>query len=183
MQENKCRKYLLFILLWADSLKRVFFSKMTYRRDSFSSERYPLFSVTTGYGSEIFQKKSDLNKIFESKSQKRTNTHVLPQLKALNFQLKQHKSHEKNNRILLYLTHSCIPFSGRTQKRHRRHCNGAGSFKTLVAAAKAAGLVDTLKGEGPFTVFAPPTRLSASCPNARLILSSSPRTNTNSLLF
>ncbi len=32
---------------------------------------------------------------------------------------------------------------------------GAGSFKTLVAAAKAAGLVDTLKGEGPFTVFAP----------------------------
>lgn len=32
---------------------------------------------------------------------------------------------------------------------------GAGSFKTLVAAVKAAGLVDALKGEGPFTVFAP----------------------------
>jgi transforming growth factor-beta-induced protein len=32
---------------------------------------------------------------------------------------------------------------------------GAGSFNTLVAAVKAAGLVDTLKGEGPFTVFAP----------------------------
>ncbi len=31
----------------------------------------------------------------------------------------------------------------------------AGSFKTLAAAATAAGLVDTLKGEGPFTVFAP----------------------------
>ena len=31
----------------------------------------------------------------------------------------------------------------------------AGQFKTLVAAAKAAGLVETLKGEGPFTVFAP----------------------------
>lgn len=31
----------------------------------------------------------------------------------------------------------------------------AGSFKTLVAAVKAAELVDTLKGEGPFTVFAP----------------------------
>jgi uncharacterized surface protein with fasciclin (FAS1) repeats len=30
-----------------------------------------------------------------------------------------------------------------------------GSFRTLVAAVKAAGLVDTLKGEGPFTVFAP----------------------------
>ncbi len=31
----------------------------------------------------------------------------------------------------------------------------AGSFNTLVAAVKAAGLVETLKGEGPFTVFAP----------------------------
>ena len=31
----------------------------------------------------------------------------------------------------------------------------AGKFKTLVAAVKAAGLVETLKGEGPFTVFAP----------------------------
>jgi len=32
---------------------------------------------------------------------------------------------------------------------------GAGNFNTLVAAVKAAGLVDTLKEEGPFTVFAP----------------------------
>ena len=32
---------------------------------------------------------------------------------------------------------------------------GAGTFKTLVAAVQAAGLVNTLKGEGPFTVFAP----------------------------
>ena len=31
----------------------------------------------------------------------------------------------------------------------------AGQFSTLVAAVQAAGLVDTLKGEGPFTVFAP----------------------------
>lgn len=31
----------------------------------------------------------------------------------------------------------------------------AGSFNTLVAAVQAAGLVDTLKGDGPFTVFAP----------------------------
>lgn len=31
----------------------------------------------------------------------------------------------------------------------------AGSFSTLLAAADAAGLVDTLNGEGPFTVFAP----------------------------
>ena len=32
---------------------------------------------------------------------------------------------------------------------------GAGSFNTLVAAIKAAGLVETLQGKGPFTVFAP----------------------------
>jgi uncharacterized surface protein with fasciclin (FAS1) repeats len=32
---------------------------------------------------------------------------------------------------------------------------GAGDFETLIAAAKAAGLVDTLTGDGPFTVFAP----------------------------
>jgi uncharacterized surface protein with fasciclin (FAS1) repeats len=32
---------------------------------------------------------------------------------------------------------------------------GAGSFNTLVTAVKAAGLVETLKGEGPLTVFAP----------------------------
>lgn len=31
----------------------------------------------------------------------------------------------------------------------------AGQFQTLVTAVKAAGLVETLKGEGPFTVFAP----------------------------
>ena len=31
----------------------------------------------------------------------------------------------------------------------------AGDFSTLVTAVKAAGLVETLKGEGPFTVFAP----------------------------
>src|SRR5688572_16627123 len=33
--------------------------------------------------------------------------------------------------------------------------SGAGSFNTLVAAVKAAGLVETLQGAGPFTVFAP----------------------------
>ena len=32
---------------------------------------------------------------------------------------------------------------------------GAGSFETLVAAVQAAGLVETLSGDGPFTVFAP----------------------------
>lgn len=41
---------------------------------------------------------------------------------------------------------------------------GAGSFKTLVAAIKAAGLVETLKGTGPFTVFAPTDDAFAKLP-------------------
>ncbi|MGR3502203.1 fasciclin domain-containing protein [Pseudaestuariivita sp.] len=40
----------------------------------------------------------------------------------------------------------------------------AGSFETLLAAASAAGLVDTLKGEGPFTVFAPTDEAFAALP-------------------
>ena len=40
----------------------------------------------------------------------------------------------------------------------------AGSFKTLVTAIKAAGLVDTLKGAGPFTVFAPTDEAFAKLP-------------------
>ncbi len=42
---------------------------------------------------------------------------------------------------------------------------GAGSFKTLVAAVQAAGLVDTLKSEGPFTVFAPTDDAFAKLPD------------------
>ena len=41
----------------------------------------------------------------------------------------------------------------------------AGSFNTLVAAVKAAGLVDTLKGAGPFTVFAPTDEAFAKLPS------------------
>ena len=40
----------------------------------------------------------------------------------------------------------------------------AGQFNTLVAAVKAAGLVDTLKGKGPFTVFAPTDEAFAKLP-------------------
>jgi uncharacterized surface protein with fasciclin (FAS1) repeats len=40
----------------------------------------------------------------------------------------------------------------------------AGSFKTLTAALQAAGLVDTLKGKGPFTVFAPTDEAFAKLP-------------------
>ena len=45
---------------------------------------------------------------------------------------------------------------------------GAENFKTLVAAVKAAELVDTLKGEGPFTVFAPIDEAFAKVPKDKL---------------
>jgi uncharacterized surface protein with fasciclin (FAS1) repeats len=42
--------------------------------------------------------------------------------------------------------------------------SGAGSFNTLVAAVSAAGLVETLQGDGPFTVFAPTDDAFAALP-------------------
>jgi uncharacterized surface protein with fasciclin (FAS1) repeats len=44
----------------------------------------------------------------------------------------------------------------------------AGSFKTLAAALQTAGLVETLKGAGPFTVFAPTDEAFAKIPKADL---------------
>ena len=44
----------------------------------------------------------------------------------------------------------------------------AGNFKTLATALQAAGLVDTLKGPGPFTVFAPTDEAFAKVPKADL---------------
>jgi uncharacterized surface protein with fasciclin (FAS1) repeats len=46
--------------------------------------------------------------------------------------------------------------------------DGAGDFKTLLAAAKAAGLVETLQGKGPFTVFAPTDEAFAALPTGTL---------------
>jgi uncharacterized surface protein with fasciclin (FAS1) repeats len=44
----------------------------------------------------------------------------------------------------------------------------AGQFNTLVKAVQAAGLVDTLKGKGPFTVFAPTNAAFAKLPKSTL---------------
>ena len=46
--------------------------------------------------------------------------------------------------------------------------SSVGSFATLVAAVQAAGLVDTLKGEGPFTVFAPTDEAFAALPEGTI---------------
>jgi uncharacterized surface protein with fasciclin (FAS1) repeats len=50
---------------------------------------------------------------------------------------------------------SASPLGAKSHKDIVQTAVGAGSFKTLVKAVEAAGLVDTLKGKGPFTVFAP----------------------------
>ena len=60
-----------------------------------------------------------------------------------------------------------VPFSPRVQAQSQDIVDtavAAGSFKTLAAALKAAGLVDTLKGKGPFTVFAPTDDAFAKLP-------------------
>jgi len=58
--------------------------------------------------------------------------------------------------VLLAMTLSVSAFAGSvSHKDIVDTAAGAGQFNTLVAAVKAAGLVETLKGEGPFTVFAP----------------------------
>src|SRR5688572_4753649 len=46
----------------------------------------------------------------------------------------------------------------------------AGQFKTLAAALQAAGLVDTLKGKGPFTVFAPTDAAFAKLPKGTAVV-------------
>ena len=46
--------------------------------------------------------------------------------------------------------------------------DAAGDFKTLTTALQAAGLVDTLKGAGPYTVFAPTDAAFAKVPKATL---------------
>jgi uncharacterized surface protein with fasciclin (FAS1) repeats len=57
--------------------------------------------------------------------------------------------------ILSVLATAMPAVAGSAQKDIVDTAVAAGSFKTLATALQAAGLVDTLKGKGPFTVFAP----------------------------
>ena len=59
----------------------------------------------------------------------------------------------------------------------------AGSFKTLVTAVKAADLVETLKGDGPFTVLLRPTKPLPIYQNAHSNLFSNPRIKISLLEF
>lgn len=59
---------------------------------------------------------------------------------------------------------STAAFAGGMKKDIVDTAVDAGSFGTLVAAVQAAGLVETLKGDGPFTVFAPTDDAFAALP-------------------
>ncbi|MEZ4729521.1 MAG: fasciclin domain-containing protein [Caldilineaceae bacterium] len=59
----------------------------------------------------------------------------------------------------------------------------AGDFSTLVAAVEAAGLVDTLKGEGPFTVFAPTDEAFAAIPRKPWMPSADPSGDLTQILL
>jgi uncharacterized surface protein with fasciclin (FAS1) repeats len=63
---------------------------------------------------------------------------------------------------------STMTFAAKATKDIVDTAVGAGNFKTLVAAVQAAGLVETLKGKGPFTVFAPTDEAFAKIPKADL---------------
>ncbi len=65
--------------------------------------------------------------------------------------------------LLLTLSISGAAF-GQSKKDIVDTAVAAGNFKTLAAALQAAGLVDTLKGPGPFTVFAPTDEAFAKLP-------------------
>ncbi|NND71111.1 MAG: fasciclin domain-containing protein, partial [Rhodothermales bacterium] len=59
---------------------------------------------------------------------------------------------------------STAVFAGGMKKDIVDTASAAGNFNTLVAAVQAADLVETLKGEGPFTVFAPTDEAFAALP-------------------
>jgi uncharacterized surface protein with fasciclin (FAS1) repeats len=66
--------------------------------------------------------------------------------------------------VATVLAPSTYAGSGTSNKDIVTVASDAGSFTTLVAAVKAAGLADTLKGSGPFTVFAPTDEAFAKLP-------------------
>ena len=96
----------------------------------------------------------------------------------------------KTSLSLFVIAVTVIAFSPAYAKHHEKDivdtAVGAGSFETLVAAVQAAGLVDTLKGEGPFTVFAPTDEAFAKLPEgtiAELLKPENKETLTNILTY
>ena len=70
--------------------------------------------------------------------------------------------------LLVFLSSTALIASSDTKMDIVDTAVKAGSFNTLVAAVQAAGLAETLKGEGPFTVFAPTDDAFAKLPAGTL---------------
>jgi len=81
--------------------------------------------------------------------------------------------------LTFFIVGISVCLSGCSESEHKRMSSwakhdivdtavSAGDFNTLVAAVKAAGLVETLKSEGPFTVFAPTDQAFAKLPHGTL---------------
>ena len=70
--------------------------------------------------------------------------------------------------LLVALAFLVVPTQAQDKKDIVDTAIAAGSFNTLVTAVKAAGLVETLKSKGPFTVFAPTDEAFAKVPKATL---------------
>ena len=67
--------------------------------------------------------------------------------------------------LFILLSSSAIAMAGSGHMKNLvETAAGNDAFKTLVAAVKAAGLVETLAGKGPFTVFAPTNEAFAKLP-------------------
>jgi uncharacterized surface protein with fasciclin (FAS1) repeats len=67
--------------------------------------------------------------------------------------------------LMVFLSaNSAFAWGGKKKKDIVETAVAAGSFKTLAAALTAAGLIDALKGPGPFTVFAPTDEAFAKLP-------------------
>ena len=66
--------------------------------------------------------------------------------------------------LFILLSSTAIAMAGGHMKNLVETAAGNDAFKTLVAAVKAAGLVETLAGKGPFTVFAPTNEAFAKLP-------------------
>ena len=67
--------------------------------------------------------------------------------------------------LFVLIVSSGIAMAGSHMKNLVETAAGNEAFKTLVAAVKAAGLVETLAGKGPFTVFAPTDEAFAKLPD------------------
>lgn len=78
------------------------------------------------------------------------------------------KTTTKNVAFVTCMTLLCVATTFAQTKDIVDTAVGAGKFNTLVTAVKAAGLVDTLKGDGPFTVFAPTDEAFAAVPKELL---------------